>query len=73
VLTLPRGAEVSAREERKLVLRFDREQASASQVAASLMGQVEVADFSISEPDLSGIVKQIYAGGLAEQPEEVPA
>ena len=60
-------------EELKLVLRFDREQASASQVAASLMAQVDVADFSISEPDLSGIVKQIYAGGLAEQPEEVPA
>jgi ABC-2 type transport system ATP-binding protein len=73
LLTLPGGAEVMGREERKLVLRFDREQASASQVSASLMAQIEVADFSISEPDLAGIVKQIYAGGLAEQPEEVPA
>ncbi|NTU79125.1 MAG: ATP-binding cassette domain-containing protein [Chloroflexales bacterium] len=70
-LDLPHGAEVSGREERKLVLRFDRGLASASQVAARLMAQVEVADFSISEPDLAGIVKQIYAGGLAEQPEEV--
>ncbi len=37
------------------------------------MAQVEVLDFTISEPDLSGIVRQIYAGGLVEQPEEVPA
>lgn len=69
VLELPRGAEVVERDERRLALRFDRGQASASQVAASLMAQVEVADFSISEPDLAGIVKQIYAGGLAEEPE----
>ncbi|HMQ33123.1 MAG TPA: ATP-binding cassette domain-containing protein [Chloroflexaceae bacterium] len=66
VLTLPPGVEATGREERRLVLRFNRELASASQVAASLMAQVEVADFSISEPDLAGIVKQIYAGGLAQ-------
>ncbi len=68
VLALPGGAEITEREERKLALRFDRGQASASQVAASLMAQVEVADFAISEPDLAGIVKQIYAGGLAQAP-----
>lgn len=69
VLTLPPGAELTAHEERKLVLRFDRGRASASQVAAQVMAQVDVADFSISEPDLSSIVKQIYAGGLEREPE----
>jgi ABC-2 type transport system ATP-binding protein len=68
-LDLPPGAELAAREERKLVLRFDRSRASASQVAARVMAQVEVADFSISEPDLATIVKQIYAGGMEREPE----
>ena len=40
---------------------------TASQVAASLMNQIEVADFSLAEPDLSSIVKQIYSGALREE------
>jgi ABC-2 type transport system ATP-binding protein len=66
-LALPAGAELVARADRQLTLRFDRGLASASQVAASLMAQVEVADFSISEPDLSSVVKQIYGGALARE------
>ncbi|NJN17893.1 MAG: ABC transporter ATP-binding protein [Oscillochloris sp.] len=61
------GVEVLSREERRLSLRFDRNLASASQVASSLMAQVEVADFSISEPDLASVVKQIYNGALRDQ------
>ncbi len=74
-LELPPGAELLNREERKLVLRFDRSRTSASQVAASVMAQVEVADFAISEPDMASIVKQIYAGGMAQEdaPEPVAA
>jgi ABC-2 type transport system ATP-binding protein len=72
-LQLPPGAELVGREERKLALRFDRSLASASQVAARVMAQVEVADFSISEPDLASIVKQIYAGGMEQEPETAPA
>jgi ABC-2 type transport system ATP-binding protein len=55
---------VIAREPRKLVLRFDRTCTTASQVAAALMSQIEVLDFTLSEPDLSAIVKQIYTGAL---------
>jgi ABC-2 type transport system ATP-binding protein len=51
-------------EECKLIIRFDRTRVSASQVAASIMKQVEVSDFSLSEPSLSSIVKQIYNGAL---------
>lgn len=62
----PAGAEVdpAGQDEHKLVLRFDRTQTTASRVAAEVMDQVEVADFSLAEPDLSTIVRQIYGGGL---------
>ena len=33
------------------------------------MNQVEVVDFSLAEPDLASIVKQIYNGALAESAE----
>jgi ABC-2 type transport system ATP-binding protein len=60
----PPGAEVIENAGRKLVLRFDRTRASASQVAAAVMNQIEVADFSLAEPDLASVVKQIYGGAL---------
>ncbi len=65
-LDLPPGAEIVSREELSLVLRFDRTITTASQVAASLMNQIEVVDFSLSEPDLASIIKQIYNGALRE-------
>lgn len=74
-LDLPLGTEVMANaedEERKLVLRFDRTLASASQVAAALMNQLEVVDFSLAEPGLASIIKQIYNGALALAEPESP-
>ncbi len=66
-LDLPLGAELVARDDRRLTLRFDRAATTASQVAAALMDQVEVADFSLAEPELSSIVRQIYSGALREE------
>lgn len=63
-LSEPDGAEVIRQEKNKITLRFDRNQTSASKVAADVMGQVEVLDFSLAEPDLAMIVKQIYRGAL---------
>jgi ABC-2 type transport system ATP-binding protein len=63
-LTLPEGVTVEVQEERKLVLRFDRTVTTASQVAGAVMAQTEVLDFSLAEPDLESIVKQIYTGAL---------
>jgi ABC-2 type transport system ATP-binding protein len=67
---LPLGAEVVVNgyhpEERKLILRFDRTITTASKVASALMNQVEVVDFSLAEPDLASIIKQIYNGALRE-------
>jgi len=73
-LHLPEGAELLEKAERRLVLRFDRTQTSASRVSAAVMSQIEVSDLSLKEPDLSMVVKQIYLGGLKEaapQPDAV--
>lgn len=66
-LTIPDGAELLEKGERRLALRFDRTQTSASRVSAAVMSQIEVLDLSLKEPDLSLIVKQIYLGGLKER------
>ncbi len=64
---VPPAAEVEAGEPRKLVLRFDRTRTTASRVAAAIMDQIEVVDFSLAEPDLAAIVKQIYNGALRDE------
>jgi ABC-2 type transport system ATP-binding protein len=66
-LHLPTGAEIVLAEPRKLSVRFDRTATTASGVAAALMNQIEVKDFSLSEPDLASIIKQIYSGALNEE------
>jgi ABC-2 type transport system ATP-binding protein len=63
---MPPGAEVTAQAARTLTVRFDRTQTTASQVAAAVMTQLEVKDFSLAEPDLAAIIKQIYQGALHE-------
>jgi ABC-2 type transport system ATP-binding protein len=69
---LPEGAEVHSNgvdaQARRLVIRFDRTITTASQVAGALMAQFEVVDFSMSEPDLASIIKQIYGGALNQEP-----
>jgi ABC-2 type transport system ATP-binding protein len=64
---VPSGSEVTGREARKFTLRFDRTLTTASQVAAAIMNQIEVKDFSLAEPDLASIVKQIYSGALQSE------
>jgi ABC-2 type transport system ATP-binding protein len=66
-LDLPVGAEMLEPQDHKVQIRFDRTLSSASKVASSVMNQIEVSDFSLSEPDLAGIVKQIYNGALERQ------
>jgi ABC-2 type transport system ATP-binding protein len=66
-LNLPDGAEVLSTDDHKVQIRFDRTISTASKVAGSIMSQIEVTDFSLSEPDLGGIVKQIYNGALERE------
>ncbi len=64
---VPSGVEIAANDDHHLTLRFDRTVTSASRVASALMNQIDVIDFSLAEPDLSSIVKQIYSGALREE------
>jgi ABC-2 type transport system ATP-binding protein len=68
-IELPEGCQLIRQEARNVALRFDRTVASASQVAAAVMDQLPVVDFSLAEPDLAMIVKQIYGGALDEETE----
>ncbi len=65
-VTLPESAETLAADEGQLRLRFDRTRTTASEVAASVMNQVDVVDFSLAEPDLASIIRQIYGGARRE-------
>lgn len=68
---LPAGAEAISNgyeaQTNRLVIRFDRTITTASKVAGELMSQFEVVDFSMAEPDLASIIKQIYGGALHEE------
>lgn len=66
-VNVPEGAELLSTDDRKVQIRFDRTVSTASKVAGSVMNQIEVRDFSLSEPELSDIVKQIYNGALERE------
>jgi ABC-2 type transport system ATP-binding protein len=66
-LDLPEGAEMIPAEDHKVQIRFDRTISTASKVAGMVMNQIEVRDFSLSEPELSDIVRQIYNGALERE------
>jgi len=66
-LNLPNGAEILSTDDRKVQIRFDRTLSTASKIASTVMNQIEVTDFSLSEPDLGDIVKQIYNGALDKE------
>jgi ABC-2 type transport system ATP-binding protein len=63
-LEIPPGAEILAEDDHHITMRFDRTLSTASKVAGAVMNQVDVRDFTLSEPGLSDIVKQIYNGAL---------
>jgi ABC-2 type transport system ATP-binding protein len=69
MIDAPVGSEIVHQEEDHITLRFDRTVTSASHVAAAVMNQIQVDDFTLTEPDLASIVKQIYSGAL----EPIPA
>lgn len=66
-LDVPEGAELLSTDDHKVQVRFDRTVSSASKVAGAVMNQIEVRDFSLSEPELADIVKQIYNGALERE------
>lgn len=66
-LSMPEGAELLSTDDHKVHVRFDRTISTASKLAGSVMNQTDVRDFSLSEPELADIVKQIYNGALEKE------
>ncbi len=64
-VNLPPACEQLSLSEYKLELKFDRTRLSASQVATALMQQLDVADFTLNEPDLESIIKHLYQNPTA--------
>lgn len=56
-----------------LSVRFDRFEYAAGEIAAAVMGQVEVVDFRIDEPEVEDLIKKVYLGQLSLSPEARPA
>ncbi|ADY55282.1 Phosphonate-transporting ATPase [Syntrophobotulus glycolicus DSM 8271] len=51
-------------------LKFDKDEVSPSGIIAKLMKQYEIQDLTVEEPELEGIIKQIYQGD-AEKTAEI--
>ena len=66
-LQLPAGCELTSCQGHSLVLRFDRRVTTAGRVTKTLMDQVEIVDFTLKEPDLTSIVREIYGGALQRE------
>nr|WP_239584024.1 ATP-binding cassette domain-containing protein [Herpetosiphon giganteus] len=64
-VNLPPACEQLNLSEFSLEVRFDRSQISASQVANAVMQQLDVADFTLNEPDLESIIKHLYQNPTA--------
>lgn len=62
VLRLPIGATEEARDGHRLTVRLDPDVVGAGAVAAAVMTQLEVRDFTLQEPDLTRVIGRIYAG-----------
>jgi len=55
------GAEVVKREEGRIWLRFDPARTQPAALIAAVLARYEVPDLSIVEPELEGVIHQIYA------------
>ncbi len=60
---IPR-ARIARREGARLWLTFRRDEISAPELIAAVAGRYPIRDLSLEEPDIEGVVRQIYEGGL---------
>lgn len=58
------GAELVRREEKKLWLRFNRDEVSASELIARVSAQFAITDLTVEEPQIESIISRIYQEGL---------
>ncbi|MFT4165852.1 MAG: ATP-binding cassette domain-containing protein [Microlunatus sp.] len=62
------GAEPARVEDGKVWLRFNPDERSAAEVISAVLADYQVSDLSIIDPDLEGVLRQIYAAGDASGP-----
>ncbi len=58
------GAEVVRRQNGRVWLRFNREAISASQLIHRVSSRYNVADLTVEEPEIEGIISRIYQEGI---------
>ncbi len=58
------GAWIARREGSRLWLTFRRDAISAPELIAAIAGRYPIRDLSLEEPDIEGVVRQIYQNGL---------
>jgi ABC-2 type transport system ATP-binding protein len=61
------GAEVVERDGRRVKLRFDRRQTTASALIAALATQHSIRDISVEEPEIEEVVRGLYQRSAARQ------
>ena len=61
------GAEVSAREGRRVTYRFARDTVSASELISRIAAQYRMLDLSVREPDIEATVRRIYQEELLSE------
>ena len=57
-------ARIARREGSRLWLTFRRDEISAPELIAAIAGRYPIRDLSLEEPDIEGVVRQIYESGL---------
>jgi ABC-2 type transport system ATP-binding protein len=57
-------ARIARREGSRLWLTFRRDEISAPDLIAAIAGRYPIRDLSLEEPDIEGVVRQIYESGL---------
>ncbi len=58
------GAELVRREGRRIWLRFNRDELSASELIARVSARCAIRDLTVEEPEIEGIIARIYQEGI---------
>lgn len=66
LLTSLAGVTVEKETDRRYLLRFDRFQHSAGALTREVMKHADVVDFHLEEPSIEQVIRQLYAGKLAD-------
>jgi ABC-2 type transport system ATP-binding protein len=63
-ISLPYGVEIVQQEENKKWLKFRKDDIQISGLISELTQKYSILDLTISEPEIEGIIREIYEGGI---------